>query len=557
MNSVKWISKAIENRKWMVLVLSLIQSLMALDGVVFALLMRAAIDSAVAGKAFGFQRAALGLVILIMIQIGLRALNNFLAEDTKASVENCLRRKSFRGILQKDYRRITGYHTGELMNRLTSDTLVVANGVVTLLPSLISMIIRILGVLVVMYTIESWFTLIFFIGGCLMAICSLLPRGWLKSLHKQVQESDGNVRCLLQECLESLLVIHTFGCEEKMEKNSIQKMKEHRRIRRKKANVSNIFSVGLNFVVQCGYLLGFIWCGFGILHGRISYGTLTAVIQLIGQIQAPFAGIGNIFPQFSSMLASAERLMDLTVGENADRKKSDMTREAVYAQMEKICFEQVSFRYDADRPVLKDDTFFVRKGEFAALIGTSGIGKSTIMKLLLSVYEPDGGQIYLQCSDKKMPVSELPAGMFAYVPQGNHLMSGTISEVVGFAEHSEKISMEKVVYSCQTACAHDFIMELPMRYDTLLGEKGAGLSEGQMQRLAVARAIYSGCPILLLDEATSALDASTERRLISSLKNLSDRTVFLVTHRKEVWELCDRVLKREELVEDEASGGTE
>jgi ATP-binding cassette subfamily B protein len=188
----------------------------------------------------------------------------------------------------------------------------------------------------------------------------------------------------------------------------------------------------------------------------------------------------------------------------------------------------------------------VKKGEFAALIGSSGIGKSTIMKLLLSVYEPDEGSICVNSKNGNVALKDLPAGMFAYVPQGNYLMSGPIWQVVGFAEMSDEIDRDKVKEACKIACAHEFIETLPEGYDTVLGERGAGLSEGQMQRLAVARAVYSGCPILLLDEATSALDADTERKMIQSLKEMSNCTVFLVTHRKEVWELCDRVLERKE-----------
>ncbi len=590
MQTVRWISGAMGRKKWMIGILSLLQSVLALSGIAFALLMRRAIDSAVAGKSAGFWQAGILLMLLILGQIILRALNRFLEEDTRAALDNCFRQKVFGGILKNDYQRMTSYHTGELMNRITSDSNIITDGTVSLIPSLVSMCIRILGVLIVMYAIEPWFTLVFLAAGCLMAGLSLLPRKWLKRLHKQVQEEDGNVRSFVQECLESLLVIRTFGCEDKMQKQSQEKMMRHRRIRRKRSNVSNLFSIGLSLAMQCGYLFGFIWCGTGILKGTMTYGTLTAVIQLIGQIQSPFVGLGGAFPKFASMMASAERLMELTeksegesgtvVGESGaavsesdmgetelgiwkeaelgtvmpesaigeagrrDKKPLHMSRDELYRKMKEIRFDQVSFQYAADRQVLKDDTFHIYKGEFTALVGTSGIGKSTIMKLLLSVYEPDSGTITLELSDGSIPVSQVPGGMFAYVPQGNHLMSGTICEVVGFAEQSGEVDREQVIRACKAACAHEFIAKLPEGYDTLLGEKGAGLSEGQMQRLAVARAVYSRCPILLLDEATSALDADTERSLIGSLRELEDRTVLIVTHRKDVVELCDRVLER-------------
>lgn len=547
MKTLKWIEQTLGKRKWLIALLSIIQSALALSGIVFALTMRCAIDDAVAGHTIEFGRAVIGLAILIVLQIGLRALNRFVEDDTKAVIENRLRQKMFHGILKSEYKEVKEYHTGELMNRITSDTAVITDGAVTLVPNIVSMFVRIVGILWVMQTIEPWFVTVFLVGGILVATLSMIPRKFQKRLHKQVQQADGEVRSFLQESMESLLVIHAFGCESKIEAENESKMRTHRQIRRARSNVYNLFGSGLRFFMQCGYIFGFVWCGIGILEGRLSYGTLTAVLQLIGQIQTPFANMGSTFPKYASMLASAERLMDITERAPAEQEKENKeTREEVYARLESIDFHMVSFAYDKDRTVLREESFSVKKGEFVALIGSSGIGKSTIMKLLLSVYRPKKGEIKVNLQDKSVELDALPAGMFAYVPQGNYLMSGPIWKVVGFAEKSDCIDRKKVEEACKVACAHEFIQELPQGYDTILGERGHGLSEGQMQRIAVARAIYSGCPILLLDEATSALDADTERRMISSLKQMSDYTVFLVTHRKDVWELCDRILERKE-----------
>lgn len=548
MDTLKWISNVLRRRKWLIVLLTVLQSVMALSGIVFALLMRSVIDYAILKEYPAFWKSAVALAVLICLQILMRFANRFLEEDTNAAIENRLRQKTLEGILQKDFADVRAYHTGELMNRITSDVAIVVGGAVTLVPSLVSMVVRIIGVLIVMGSIDWRIALVFLVAGCMVAAVSILPRKWQKRLHKKVQEADGEVRSYLQEALESLLVIHAFGCEDKIQDISADKMKEHRRIRRKRTKLFNVMGSGLQICIQGGYLFGLVWCGVGIIDGRITYGTLTAVIQLIGQIQTPFANIGGTLPKYTAMLASAERLMELT-----DRAKDIQTvngagkREEAYRKLNKICFDHVSFSYDEDRPVLQEETFEVQKGEFVALIGSSGIGKSTIMKLLLSVYQPQSGEIRIETDDAELMLSQLPTGMFAYVPQGNHLMSGTIWEVVGFAERSKTIDKKKVEEACKTACAHEFICTLPKGYDTVLGERGEGLSEGQMQRLAVARAIYSGCPILLLDEATSALDADTERRMLMSLKQMSDYTVFLVTHRKEAWEICDRVLERKEI----------
>ena len=547
MKTTKWIGQALGGRRWLIGLLCVIQSALAISGIVFALLMRRAIDYAVSGQMTAFYQSAISIAILIVAQIGMSALNRFVEDDTKAMVDNRLRQKLFHGILKSPYGDVKEYHTGELMNRITSDVSVITDGAVTLLPSIITMVVRIVGVLLVMQTIEPWFVVVFLAGGILVAALSVIPRKFQKRLHKRVQEADGEVRSFLQESMESLLVIHAFGCEEKIELENENKMKSHRQVRRMRSHIYNLFGSGLRFLMQCGYLFGFTWCGIGILEGRITYGTLTAVLQLIGQIQTPFANMGSTFPKYASMLASAERLMEITErASKCEVENTRGTREAVYEKFESISFERVSFAYESDRPVLQDESFCVKKGEFAALIGSSGIGKSTIMKLLLSVYQPNEGEIQIKLQDETIGLQELPKGMFAYVPQGNYLMSGPIWKVIGFAETSDSVDRAKVEEACKVACAHEFITELPNGYDTVLGERGDGLSEGQMQRIAVARAIYSGCPILLLDEATSALDADTERRMISALKEMSDCTVFLVTHRKDVWELCDRVLERKE-----------
>lgn len=547
MNTLRWIIKALNKRKWMVGLLTIVQSIMAISGIAFALLMRSVIDHAVSKEYEEFWQSVVALAVLICLQLLLRFVNRFLEEDTHAAIENRLRQKTLHGILQSNFSRVKEYHTGELMNRITSDVGVVTDGAVTLVPSLTSMAVRIVGVLLVMGSIDWTMALVFLVAGCFVAALSVLPRRWQKRLHKKVQEADGNVKSYIQESLESLLVIHAFGCEDKIENSSLYKMKQHRHIRRKRTNLFNVMGTGLRLCIQGGYLFGLAWCGLGIIEGKITYGTLTAVIQLIGQIQTPFANIGSTFPKYSSMLASAERLMEITEqAECLQLAEGSLSREEIYQDMQSIRFEDVSFAYDADRPVLQKESFAVHKGEFVALIGSSGIGKSTIMKLLLSVYQPQEGKIEIETNREKLSLSQLPAGMFAYVPQGNYLMSGPIWEVVGFAEKSENIDRHRVEEACKAACAHEFICELPKGYDTVLGERGDGLSEGQMQRLAVARAVYSGCPVLLLDEATSALDADTERRMITSLKQMSEYTVFLVTHRKEVWELCDRVLERKE-----------
>ena len=247
------------------------------------------------------------------------------------------------------------------------------------------------------------------------------------------------------------------------------------------------------------------------------------------------------------MLASAERLMELD-GDGGGREESrvDTDAQELYECMEALRFDDVTFGYGRDL-VLEGFSLAVPKGSFVAVTGPSGRGKSTLVKLLLGACSPAAGEVRLEGPDGSVPAADVPAGFFAYVPQGNLLMSGTVREVVGFAAPDGEVDDAEVERACRVACADGFVRELPDGYGTVLGERGAGLSEGQMQRLAVARAVYSGAPVLLLDEATSALDAATERRMLENLRTLPGRTAVVVTHRAEALALCDEVVEMGEV----------
>ncbi len=306
------------------------------------------------------------------------------------------------------------------------------------------------------------------------------------------------------------------------------------------------------------YLLGVGWCGYGILIGTVSFGTLTAITQLISQIQAPFANISGFLPRYYAMLASGERLMEAERFQpDSEEIRTPQEANAFYeTQLRAFGLDRAAFTFypavEAPEHLSKDDmpvvlnnlSLELRKGEYVAFTGHSGCGKSTALKLLMCVYQPDGGQrYYTDPAGNRHPLTDQWRRLFAYVPQGNLLMQGTVREVVAFAAPDLAQDTERMTQALRIACAEEFIGELEQGIDTPLGEAGTGLSEGQMQRLAIARAIFSGSPILLLDEATSALDAETEGKLLQNLRALTDKTVVIVTHRPAALAICDRVLR--------------
>ena len=326
----------------------------------------------------------------------------------------------------------------------------------------------------------------------------------------------------------------------------------------KRVRFSNICNIGFGTAMNGMYLFGAVYCGYGILTDAITFGTLTAITQLISQIQSPFANITGYLPKFYAMTASAERLMEIEQFEDEGAQPLPLDEVKVYyaERLKSIGLKNARFTYfpnvesvgalsKDDQPiVLNDISIEIQKGEYVAFTGHSGCGKSTVLKLLMSIYRLDGGERYVtDINGRSEELNSKWHRLFAYVPQGNQLMSGTIREVVSFADKRHSDNDKKISKALKIACADEFVNELENGIDTLLGERGTGLSEGQMQRIAIARALFSECPILLLDEATSALDEVTERKVLENLRSMTDKTVVIVTHRPAALDICDRILR--------------
>lgn len=567
-------------------ILLVVHSLLGISSVFYALFLRDIINEAMAGDKQRFFAAVILFALLVCAQLGLRALVRHFEERSRSTLENRFKKRLFSTLMEKDYASVAAVHSGEWMNRLTNDTVVVANGLTEILPGLAGMAVKLVGAVSMIVVLEPKFMYLIVPGGVLLIVFSYGFRKVMKKLHKNVQEQDGKLRMYMQESLSGMLVVRSYGVESPVAESAGEKMKGHQNARMKRNYFSNICNIGFGLVMNGAYVLGAFFCGYGILKGTMSYGTFMAVIQLIGQIQAPFANISGFLPKFYSMMASCERLMeaeDYKDSGNGTGKSAAEVKEMYGQRMKALVLEEVSFSYrksenDFDEKavakanennpykidgksgddctdkagdsaggtslselkVLSDVNITIHKGDCVAVMGTSGCGKSTLLKLLMGVYEPDCGSIQVEMLDGcQEPLGEWRR-LFAYVPQGNCLMSGSIRDVVTFyrKEDESDISVEEAL---RLACA-DFVWELPEGPDTLLGEKGAGLSEGQMQRIAVARALYADAPILIFDEATSALDEHTEMRLLQQLKKLTDKTILIATHRKAALDMCNKKL---------------
>lgn len=555
MTALSWLQTVTGKKKIYILFLLLLQVLLGGSAVLYALLLRGMVDFAADGSWDGFLRYAAGFAALTAAQIILRAIGRALDEWCRAQLENLLKQRLFSCLLRKDYASVTGVHSGEWMNRLTSDTVIVANGLTSILPSAGGMLVKMAGALAAILFLEPLFAAILIPGGAALLVLTYGFRKILKRLHKVIQEQDGLLRVLLQERLSSLMIVRAFSMEQQTETLAAQAMDAHKQARMKRMRVSNLCNTGFSIAMNGLYAFGAVFCGFGLLQGTMTYGTLAAILQLILQIQSPFASITGYLPQYYSMLASAERLMEaesFPEGNEESPYPASRTKEYYQHQFQSLGLRGASFTYrpptdtDQERPmpvVLRNIDLQIRKGEFVAFTGPSGCGKSTVLKLLMCLYPLDDGKRFL--TDTDGTEHELTAAwrsLFAYVPQGNQLMCGTIREVIAFGDPTSMANEQQLWNALDIACA-DFVAQLELGLDTPLGERGTGLSEGQMQRLAIARAILSDRPILLLDEATSALDQTTEQHLLENLRAMTDKTVILVTHRDAVLNTCEVCVK--------------
>lgn len=515
---------------------------LACMGVAFALASKSVIDGATTG---GWSVLVWRSAVFLGI-IALQALLQATCRHAQAAIQGRLemgfKSRFLSAILKKDYRAVMAYHSGDLLNRLTSDVQAIANGVTSLLPTFSGLITKIVSAFWVLCMLDLRFSLIFALAGAAMFVVTRFFRKRLKALHKRVQETDGQVRAFLQELLSSFLVIRTFQVEGEMEAKGSRLQQANYAEKIKKNTISVVANTGISFIFNLGYLYALVWSCRGLIAGTVTFGTLTAVLQLVNQVQSPFVGLSGMLPQYYGVLASAERMMDIeALPDEPAVDSAPYDADTLYAHMLGIELQQVRFHYDRD-PVLDQADLYLEKGSFAVISGLSGIGKSTLLKLLLGVFTPDSGHIGLRMDDGfRIPADRQTRGLFAYVPQGNFLLSGTIRENIAFIRPAA--TEEEITQAAELSCAMEFIASLPMGMETRIGEKGLGLSEGQVQRLAIARALLGGAPVLLFDEVTSALDAATEKQVLKNIKSLKNRTCLIVTHKAAALTVCDAVLQ--------------
>lgn len=504
-------------------------------GVWFAVGSKSVVNSAIANDKTAFIQACTKQGILIVCILLDSFLIHHLREMLIAIMDRDWKRKLLHGLLRGEYTKVASYHTGELLNRLNADVQTMIGSLLSIIPSVASMGTKIVACIGVLAVMVPQLTAILAAGGLVVLVVTGYIRRQLKSLNKKASQAQGKVSGFIQETLEKLLMVQAMDISDVMEERADVLLDQRYQIHKKRKTISVISGFCMNVV---SYVISFgtlVWCAGSILQGIMTVGDMTAIIQLVNQLRGPMLNASGITPQIAALTAAVERLMELEENcASAPVERKDGHQ--LYADMTAIQARELTFGYDRDL-VFDQADFQIPKGSFGVIVGHSGIGKSTLLKLLLGVFPAKSGGLYLDSPDGEVKVDRTTRRLFAYVPQGNLLLSGTLRDnLLVTRQDATEEEIQRAIY---VSCMDAYLPSLPQGLETVVGENAMGLSEGQAQRLSIARAVLSDAPVFLLDEATSALDDETEKTVLSRLRQLPGKTCIAVTHREAAMQIAD------------------
>lgn len=483
------------------------------------------------------------LVGIMVLQMALGYAGRWIAALLGVNAQNKMQRRIFNHLLRSEWRGKELRHSGDVLNRLVSDCQTVVNVVTDTLPQALAVLVRLTCAFLFLYSMDAMLA----VGvTVILPVFILLSRLYIRRMReitREVRKTDSRIQSTLQESIQHRMVLKTLERIETM----LQVVSGQQATLRKQVRQRTLFSSTSNLVLNTGfggaYLFAFLWSANRLAAGSITFGMMTAFIQLCGQIQGPFRDMTRFIPAIISSFTAAERLMELE--ETPLEEDGEPIRFEAGAG---IRVEDVTFAYDDhSRKILEHLNLDFPPGSSTAILGETGAGKTTLIRLILALLKPQEGKVvmYEGTPSESIPVSARTRCNIVYVPQGNSLFSGSLrwNLQLGDPEATE----EQMHEALRLACA-DFVFSLPDGLETVIGEGGAGLSEGQAQRIAVARALLRKGSILLLDEATSALDQQTEHQLLNNLIEHNQQqairsTLLFVTHRPAVVEHCSQVIK--------------
>jgi ABC-type multidrug transport system fused ATPase/permease subunit len=481
------------------------------------------------------------LVSLVVTGILLRQLYYYMATKANTYQSNSIRLHVFSSLFRRQMYE-DQLHSGDVTSRLSKDISTVADVTTSLLPQFVVTGVQLTGAFLLMYSMDSRLALALLLVTPFVVAFGKLFAHRLRNMTLDIRQQESVIQMQVQEGMEHNAVLRSLGSEQWVtgRLSDMQDLLMGRVLRRTRFTV--VTRLLLAFTFSLGYLMAFVWGGLQLRAGVITFGVMTSFLQLVGQIQHPILSMLNMMPQFFYATASIDRLEELTTTQESTSSTEDCQITGPIG----VRAQNVSFTYaSGDRAVLKDFSHDFRPGTKTAIMGETGIGKTTLFRLMLAFIKPNAGEIAILGENQQpVPVDEHTRKHLVFVPQGNTLMSGTVRYNLQLARPEATDDELRQVLHVAMA---DFVYDLPNGIDTQLGERGIGLSEGQAQRIAIARGLLRPGGILLLDEISSSLDEQTEHELFSRLFNYChDKTMIFITHRPAVSQLCDDVIRLQE-----------
>ena len=490
-----------------------------------------AIDVA-SGSEYGSIYLAVGVMAaLILCSFAINIAGVWVRNILGVRAQNLMQQQMLERILQSQWHNRSHHHSGDILNRLEFDVSTVVTFLTETLPSTLSVVMMFVGAFFCLFSMDRMLAVVLVAIIPLFLAVSKIYMNQMRRLTRLVRDSDSRVQSAMQETVQHRMVIKTLeACGDMVERlEHTQSQLRKNVVRRTSFSVFSNFI--LNFGFALGYLIAFLWAAVRMSAGTLTFGGMTAFLQLVNKIQTPARSLTKLAPAFVGVFTAAERLMELE--EEPIEEQGEPIRLAAPCGLR---INDISYRYeDGTRDVISHLSFDFRPGSCTAILGETGAGKTTLVRMLLALMSPQQGNITIYNAEEELRLSPLMRCNFVYVPQGNTLMSGTIRDNLrlGKRDATEEEMREALSKSCA-----DFVLTMPNGLDTRCGEQGGGLSEGQAQRIAIARALLRNRQIMVFDEATSALDGETECRLLRNILADNKHTVIFITHRPAVLEYC-------------------
>ena len=431
---------------------------------------------------------------------------------------------------------LSKYHSGDIVTRLTTDISTISSGLISIIPSAIIMGIRLIVAFFILFYFDRWLAFFALFVAPIGAFSALLYRKRYGYYYKKLRDTESSYRTFMQENLSSIAVVKTFQREEDNNAHMADIRMERMGLVMKSSRLSAMMVTFIRLIYRAAYVIAFCWSAYRISTGQITYGTMTIFLTLVSQVQGSVSSLGSTVPQLYRMLISAKRITDIV-----DIKNETYNEIATVPEQVSVEMKDVTFAYDK-KNILEHLSLSVKPGDIVGIVGHSGAGKTTLIRLLLSLVKPNEGKIeYIDEHGNQEEAQPASRRFISYVPQGNTLLSGTIAENLRMGK--KDATEEELWEALRLADADKFVKETNEGLETMLTEKAGGLSEGQAQRIAIARALIRNKSLLILDEATSALDEDTESRILSGISANYGKTIFIITHRRSMLRYCNRVIE--------------